>query len=123
MADHLNTPAAIAAALRGVGAITSMHNQAIAQDDGGLSGDAARSAQQFLDRINALLGIVRPDTTDAAADEDDPFAAEVEAKIAERAAAKTARDYATADRLRDEILALGVEIMDSPTGTTWRKKL
>ena len=123
MLDDLNTPTAIAAALRGVGAITSMDSQAIAKDDGGLSGAAARSAARFLDQINTLLGIVRLESGEAEMPEADPFAAEVEAKIAERAAAKKARDYATADRIRDEILALGVEIMDAPTGTTWRKKI
>jgi cysteinyl-tRNA synthetase len=123
MADDLNTPVAIAAALRGVGAITSMNAQAEANDDGGLSGDAARSAEAFLDKINALLGIVRPETEAPEEAGDDPFAAEVEAKLAERQAAKKARDFATADRLRDEIAAMGVEVMDTPAGPTWRKKL
>ena len=123
MADDLNTPTALAAALRGAGAIASMHSQAEAHGHGGLPGDAARSAQRFLGQINALLGIVQPDAAPTEVPEDDPFAADVEAKIAERAAAKQVKDYAAADQLRDEIVAMGVEIMDSPTGTTWRKKL
>ncbi len=46
--------------------------------------------------------------------------AEVDAKIAARTAARDAKDFAGADRLRDELVALGVEIMDSPKGTTWK---
>ena len=46
--------------------------------------------------------------------------AEVDAKIAARTAARDAKDFAAADRARDELIALGVEIMDGPKGTTWR---
>jgi cysteinyl-tRNA synthetase len=44
----------------------------------------------------------------------------VQAKIDARIAARQARDFAAADRARDELAALGVELMDGPTGTTWR---
>ena len=43
----------------------------------------------------------------------------VERRIAERAAAKKARNFAQADRIRDELLAQGVMLKDSPSGTTW----
>jgi cysteinyl-tRNA synthetase len=43
----------------------------------------------------------------------------VERRIAERAAAKKARNFAQADRIRDELLAQGVLLKDSPSGTTW----
>jgi cysteinyl-tRNA synthetase len=45
---------------------------------------------------------------------------QVEAKIAERLTARGARDFARADAIRDELLASGVELMDGPSGTTWR---
>ena len=47
----------------------------------------------------------------------DPAA--VEQRIAERAAARAARDYARGDAIRDELLARGVALMDGPVGTTW----
>jgi cysteinyl-tRNA synthetase len=46
----------------------------------------------------------------------------VEGLIAERVAARAAKDWATADRIRDELNALKVEVMDNPTGATWRLK-
>jgi cysteinyl-tRNA synthetase len=46
--------------------------------------------------------------------------AQVEALVASREQARTARDFARADALRQELLALGVEIMDRPGGTSWK---
>jgi cysteinyl-tRNA synthetase len=46
--------------------------------------------------------------------------ARVEQLIAQRTEARKSRDFASADRIRDELKAMGVEIMDTPAGTTWK---
>jgi cysteinyl-tRNA synthetase len=44
----------------------------------------------------------------------------VEARISERIAARTARDWAQADAVRDQLAGAGVVLMDHPGGTDWQ---
>jgi cysteinyl-tRNA synthetase len=47
--------------------------------------------------------------------------AEIEAALAERKAARAAKDFATSDRIRDSLIAAGVEVMDGdPLGWDWK---
>jgi len=43
----------------------------------------------------------------------------IEAKVIGRAEARKNKDFAAGDALRDELLALGVTLMDTPTKTEW----
>ena len=46
---------------------------------------------------------------------------EIDALVAERTEAKKAKNWAEADRIRDELKAMGIEIIDTPQGAKWRK--
>ena len=119
MCDDLNTPKALAAAHEGVKLIHG------ARDD--LTGAAAHSAQRWLERTNALLGIIWPehggDTAADSEDEANGLAEKVEALLDERTAAREAGNYDRADAIRDTLDEMGIEVMDTPDGTEWRHKI
>ena len=66
----------------------------------------------------SLLGLLESSAEEWFRGEGD--AAIIEARIAERVEAKANRDFATADRIRDELKAEGIVLEDGPGGTTWR---
>jgi cysteinyl-tRNA synthetase len=86
------------------------------------SGDAAVAGE--LRALAGVLGLLERSPEDflkgraQAGGLDD---AQIEALIAQRVAAKKARDFATADRVRDELKQQGVILEDSAAGTTWRR--
>ena len=53
-----------------------------------------------------------------AAEERDPV---IDGLVAERTAAKKAKNFAEADRIRDELKAMGIEIIDTAQGTKWKR--
>jgi cysteinyl-tRNA synthetase len=67
-----------------------------------------------------LLGLLQSSSSDWFQGDGD--ASVIEQRIAERAEAKMNRDFATADRIRNELRAQGIVLEDGPGGTTWRKE-
>ena len=70
-----------------------------------------------LNLMSAADAIRKKEAEEAAASADP----EIDALVAARTAAKKAKDFAEADRIRDELKAKGIEIIDTPQGTKWRK--
>jgi cysteinyl-tRNA synthetase len=101
LSDDLNTPAALAAIA------------GIEQDREALLGALA------------FLGLpsLGPERSRHASDarNADPDAARIDALVAERVAARKARNWAESDRLRDALVDEGVLLEDGPGGTTWRR--
>ena len=71
--------------------------------------------------FDPVLGLQLGCASAAVADEweSDP---RIDGLLAERNNAREAKDWATADRVRDELAAEGIEIVDSPEGPRWRRK-
>ena len=70
-----------------------------------------------LNLLKAAEEIRRKEAEEAAASADP----EIDALVDARTAAKKAKNFAEADRIRDELKARGIEIIDTPQGTKWRK--
>ena len=114
-------PAAVKAALdddlNTALAISGMHvlaDQALASD-----GTAAAGLRAAANLMGLLEGDAETWFKGGGADDD---VAQIEARIAERVAARERREFAEADRIRDELKEQGIELEDRPDGTTdWRK--
>jgi len=88
-----------------------------------LAGEVNRSkspaAAGLLKALGGHLGLLQADPQDflkAGAGLDE---AAIQAQIAARAAAKAAKNFAEADRIRNDLLAQGIVLKDSAAGTTW----
>ena len=85
--------------------------------DGELSDATKRAVAADFDRVLSL-GLIREVAAAPAADGDDAWILE---KIAERAEAKKAKDFALADAIRTELLEKGITLKDSREGTTYSR--
>ncbi len=103
--DDLNTPQAISV----------MHAMA----DGVFRGE--KGAGAALRGAGSLLGLLQVSAKEWFQSGGDEEADEIEALIAKRLETRAAKDFAEADRIRDELKACGIDLMDGPDGTTWRR--
>jgi cysteinyl-tRNA synthetase len=104
MDDDLNVPQALAA----------LFELRTALRESGLGQDVARDTLAFLGRANHALGVL--------AIEERTLDERMKELIAARAEARAKKDWAAADRIRDEIAALGVVLQDTPQGVVWRRR-
>jgi len=95
--------------------------------DKALVGRTLQALREDVRRVSGILGLFEDDSgqwllrrRDRAVRERGIDVAEVERLLGERAAARAAKDFAAADRVRGALKDRGVEIMDTPAGTTWK---
>ena len=79
-------------------------------------------AKTELVEAGKLLGILQDDPEHWFRAAFGDKAVEIDVLVAERVEARKAKDFATSDRIRDQLAAMGVEVMDGPSGSTWRRK-
>jgi len=108
MNDDLNTPQAFAV-------LFELAREVNRRQDGALAG--------LLVQLGQRLGILNE--TSQAFFRNQPGSglsdAQIKALIEARNAARKGRDFAEADRIRDELKAAGIELLDGPEGTRWRR--
>jgi cysteinyl-tRNA synthetase len=109
--DDLNAPEALAALF------TFVRRANAELDRGGDDASALDDARRAFRAIDGVLDLV-PEAAAA----DAALEGWVEDRLAARRAARGRRDFAAADAIRAEIEGRGVEIKDTPQGTTWRRR-
>ncbi|HWF85480.1 MAG TPA: DALR domain-containing protein, partial [Vicinamibacterales bacterium] len=112
--DDLNT----AAALGAIFVVVQALNSAIDAGEVG-TGDVPQIKAAFVE-FDQVLGVL---SLRRAEDEQPPVPiADIEQLIDDRHAARRRRDFALADRIRDELAGRGVLLEDNPAGTRWKRK-
>jgi cysteinyl-tRNA synthetase len=102
--EDLNVPMALAA-------LDGLRKPAL---DGEVGAEAAVELLEFLRRANDVLGVI--ELAEQRAD------ADIEALIAERQAARQAKDWKRSDEIRDLLAARGIELKDTPDGVQWMRR-
>jgi cysteinyl-tRNA synthetase len=110
MDDDLNTPGALAAIHRAARVV----NRAIDQDE--VSTKDTVAIHQFFSDLDRVVGILGGQI------KADELPEEAGRLIRERDQARANRDWATADSLRKQLLAMGIVVEDTPAGTVWKRK-
>jgi cysteinyl-tRNA synthetase len=114
--DDLNVADALAATFDLVREGNAMLDAADGPDS---AAGIARALQPVLEDFDRVFGIlVLRAAEEGSADSD--LAEWIEERLAARTAARADRDFTEADRIRDEIVARGVSIEDTPDGPRWR---
>jgi cysteinyl-tRNA synthetase len=109
--------------LNTAGALAALHDLRrdinIAIDAGEFGAEDRQAVLDFMERADAALGVLG-----AAEDEglDAQLAAEIEAFIGERNAARKNRDFKRADEIRNQLSERGILLEDTPQGTKWKRK-
>lgn len=109
--DDLNTAEALAAVFEYVRDTNS------AMDSGAFLADNAKEALGFLNRFDSVFDVLTPSVAEGALSD-----ADIDAKVAERTEAKKARNFQLADKLRNDLLDLGIVIEDTKDGVRWKRK-
>lgn len=121
MDDDLNTPEALAVLFELAKELRREKNLRV--HEGQFSQDAAAIAQQWrtLVHLADVLGLVATAEVPTAT-VSGPSDAEIEALIAQRTAARKAKNFAESDRIRDELKAQGIALIDRPGETAWHRE-
>lgn len=108
MDDDLNTADGIAAVFD---LVSDINTKIINKD---VSKNVCQKAADMFDELTGVLGLVYNRKSNDINDD-------IEKLIEERQQARANKDWATADRIRDELKAQGITLKDTPQGVTWIK--
>ena len=80
--------------------------------------ETVNAAITVFDELAGILGIVYNEASDETEKDD---AAEIEALIAERTAARKEKNWAKADEIRNKLTEMGIILEDTPQGVKWHR--